>query len=78
MTDTQRLCYTILETETNKNGEYIPCIVKEGESGYFRTDWLWGKDIKIARQCAKEKNEGLGHSDKDVHKIIASSMFAKP
>ena len=70
-----RVCYYILETETASDGQYIPCIVKEGVKGYFRTDWLWGTDIEIARQCAKEKNEGLGLSAKDVDKMVCASMF---
>jgi len=69
-----RMCYYIMETETNNDGEYIPCIVKEGVSGYFRTDWLWGTDIEIARQCAKEKNGALGLTAEEVDKIIVSSM----
>ncbi len=70
----QRLCYTILETVTSEDGQFIPCIVKENEMGYFKTDWLWGKDLKLAQQCADEKNEGLGHTPEDVAIIVASSF----
>jgi len=76
MAKEKRVCYYIMETET-KNGEYIPCIVTENEAGYHRTDWLWGKDIELARECAKQKNEALGLAAKDVDKIIVSSMFKK-
>ena len=71
----ERVCYFIMETET-RNGEYIPCIVEENEAGYHRTDWLWGKDIDIARQCATDKNEALGLTQADVDIIVSSSMFA--
>jgi hypothetical protein len=64
-----------METEVDENGEYIPCIVKENESGFYRTDWHWGKDIELARECAKQKNEALELSEKDVEQIIMSSMF---
>lgn len=70
-----RVCYYIMETEVDGNGNYIPCIVKENVSGFWRTDWQWGKDIELARQCAKEKNEALGLTDADVNQIVMSSMF---
>ncbi len=70
----QRICYAIPETVINEKGEYIPCIVKEGESGYFKTDWSWGKDLKLAQQCADEKNKALEHTPEDVAIIIASSF----
>ncbi len=72
-----RVCYYIMETEVDEKGEYIPCIVEENKGGFHRTDWRWGKDIKIARQCAKEKNEALELTNEDVDKIICSSMWPK-
>ena len=71
----KRLCYNILETAISDDGQYIPTIVKEGESGYCLTDWLWGKDIEIARKCADKKNKALGLSCNDVDEIVLSSMF---
>lgn len=67
--------YYVSESITNENGEIIPVIIKEGEKGYYKTDWLWGKDIKIAEECAREKNEKLGLSSKEVDRIILQSMF---
>ncbi len=64
-----------METEVDGNGEYIPCIVKENEPGFYRTDWRWGKDIQLARKCAKKKNMALELTEEDVDKIIASSML---
>jgi len=73
----QRLAIIILETERTADGQYIPCIVKEGERGYYRTDWAWGKDKKIAEACATSRNERSGLSEDDVTTIVGSSMFAK-
>jgi hypothetical protein len=72
--DTSIVAYTIIETEQNKQG-YIPCIIKEGIKGYFRTDWNWGKDKKIAEQIAIERNDVMGLSTETVEAMIAVSMF---
>ena len=69
-----KTAYVIMETVT-RNGEFVPCIVKEGETGYYTTDWLWGSDIEFARECAKDKNEMLGLSEDDVKRLVHLSMF---
>lgn len=70
-----RVCYYIMETET-RDGQYIPCIVTENKAGFQHTDWLWGKDLELARKCAADKNEALGLTPEDVDKIITSSFRA--
>ena len=55
-----RRVYFVMETVTDKDGNYIPCIAVEGETGYYKTDWTWGKDYKLARECADDMNERLG------------------
>lgn len=70
----KKLAYIILETEKNEQGEYIPCIVKEGESGYYRTDWTWGKDQLIAQEIADDRNNRMGLSPTDVMQLTLESM----
>src|ERR1051325_9207603 len=53
-------CYFVMQTEQDADGKYIALIAKEGESGYYRTDWLWGADFALAQQCADEMNERMG------------------
>ena len=69
-----RRAYFILEPIKNKDGEYIPCIVTEGERGYHMTDWHWGTDIDIAEQCCEDKNKLLGITEEEAMKIVFSSM----
>lgn len=69
----QRVAYTILETEYDEQG-YIPCIVREGETGYYRTDWRWGHDIAAARNAAARKNADLGLTPEDVFRLEVESM----
>lgn len=64
----------IQETAVDENGEIIPCIAQRGETGYWKTDWRWGKDWDLARKLAKERNEHAGFSEEEVAEIIAESM----
>lgn len=70
----QRVAYFVKESITNENGEYIPCIAKENEQGYYKTDWTWGTNFEIAEECANDKNEMLGLSRNDINDIIASTL----
>ena len=69
----KRFAYFIMEHITNDKGQFIPCYAFENESGYYKTDWHWGKDLEIAMQCAKEKNNRLELTEDDVNEIILSS-----
>lgn len=69
----QRLIYVILETERDPEG-YIPCIVKEGETGYYRTDWNWGTDLAHAREIAKRMNERMGIDAQTAEQIHDENM----
>lgn len=66
--------YFIQETATDKNGEYIPCIARQGETGYYLTDWHWGKDRAAAEWCCDEKNAALGISKREAIIIVLQSM----
>ena len=70
----QRMVYFIQETVRTSEGGYIPCIAKEGETGYYPTDWDWGTDLELAEQCAKKKNERMGISEDEAFKIILGTM----
>lgn len=74
----KRIAYFIMPTAVDeKTGQFIPCIAVEGEKGYHKTDFLWGTDIDIAEECAKEKNEAMGISEKEATLIVLSTMGGK-
>ena len=57
----------ILETCKDDMGNFIPCIVKENETGYYTTDWEWGSDLIEANRLAVEYNERLGFRGKQCN-----------
>lgn len=57
-----------------KSAQYVPCLVIEGETGYFLTSWLWGTDLDTAREIADEYNAKAGLTPDDVMKLTAQSM----
>lgn len=69
-----RTAYLILETEYDPEKGFNPCIVKENESGYYRTDWFWGKNLDLAKEAARQKNEAMGLTPQDVQDIVDSSL----
>lgn len=58
----------------NDKGEYIALIAVEGERGFYKTDWYWGKDFNLAQECADERNARLGLSKKEAAMIQGSTM----
>lgn len=71
-----RTAYFVNQAIVNNEGEFIPCIAVEGESGYNKTDWTWGKDFDHAREVAASMNEKMGLSKIEAAKIICSTMRA--
>lgn len=71
---TGRTAYFILESQTNEQGEFRALIAVEGDSGYYKTTWFWGNDLKVAEQIAREKNKNMGISRKEACKIVLSTM----
>ena len=69
----KKIAYLIIETEKDEKG-YIPCLVRDGDRGYFTTDWRWGSDINIAKRLAKERNEAMGITPLETAKLILQSM----
>ena len=73
-----KTAYAILPTLKADNGEFIPIIVKEGETGYYKTDWTWGKDIDEAEKFARAKNRAMGISDATAQRLVIASMHSIP
>ena len=57
-----------------ESAQYVPCVVSEGEAGYFVTSWVWGNDFDVANSMADEYNEKAGLTPDDVVKLVAQSM----
>jgi hypothetical protein len=67
----------IIDTQMNDKGEYIPSIVKEGETGHYPTDWAWGTDREQAQKIADSYNIRLGLSLKEAMELTLQSMRVK-
>jgi hypothetical protein len=64
----------VSEFAKDDDGQFIPCIAKRGERGYWKTDWRWGKDWELAKRLADERNERAGFTQKQAMEIVLSSM----
>ena len=73
-TEAPRIAIFVMETQMNDKGEYIALIAVEGERGFYKTDWYWGKDFNLAQECADERNARLGLSKKEAAMIQGSTM----
>lgn len=79
-----RKCFYIDPTQDVDENGYIPSLVTENEPGHaplvgngsHAQPWYWGKTLEQANAIAKQQNERLGLTDRDVIEIISSSMFA--
>ena len=69
-----RRAYFILESQTNEKGEFRALIAVENESGYYKTDWFWGKILTDAEQIARDKNLSMGITEEEACKIVGSTM----
>ena len=69
-----RIVYFVQDTVTTDDGQYIPCIAVEGESGYHKTNWAWGSDYDIASKLCNARNGRQGISPKEANKIIIGTM----
>lgn len=70
----KRIAYFVLDTERSKNGAFLLCVAIEDETGFYRYDWDWHCSFATAKARAKEMNELLGLTDKDVTDIVISTM----
>ena len=69
-----RMVTFVNQAITTDDGEFIACLAKEGETGYYKTDWIWGKDFAIAQEAADKRNEVIGISKREAAKIVLSTM----
>lgn len=70
-----RICYFVMETQTNEKGEYRALIANDNDKGkYNLTDWYWGKDFKEAQRIADEKNLAMGITKQEATIIQLRSM----
>ncbi|VVB60566.1 Uncharacterised protein [uncultured archaeon] len=72
----KKMALIIVDIE-KENGEYVACIVKEGEKGYFTTDWRWGTDRQKAQKQADEYNAKMGITKKEAMRLTFQSMEPK-
>ena len=66
--------YFISEFAKDKNGNYIPCIAVRGTTGYYKTDWEWGKDFELAQELCDKKNAIMGITKKQAYIIQMDTM----
>ena len=73
------------ETDTLEDGQvkYIPCMIKEGVSGYFpmrgnpaehQAPWYFGNSHKTCMKYCREYNQRVGLTEKDQQEILISSI----
>jgi hypothetical protein len=67
----------ILEGITAPDGQYIPCIAIRDQAGYYKTDWLFGRNKEQAQRWIDEQNERLGLSPKEAFDLVLSSLRAQ-
>ncbi len=70
-----RIVAHILETEQDGAGDYLVCMTREGETGYYRTDWSYGPNLKLAREACDDRNSRSGISKAEAEAIVFCSMF---
>lgn len=66
--------YFLSELNKDSDGGYIPCIAKDDERGYWKTNWNWGADRKAAQALCDEMNSAMGIDRIKAAKIQAQSM----
>ena len=74
MISNKRMAFFVMATQVNDKGEYNVLIAVEGEKGYQRTDWYWGKDFDAAERLCDERNAKMGIDRRESEKIVASTM----
>jgi len=80
----QDWCYWISETQDPaKHGGYVPSRVDWNVLGHWpmtgrgegSAPWVWGKTLAEAQEVCRKANADMGLSDRDVDRILCSSMF---
>lgn len=72
---TQKYCYELLPDQMMDPSvtEVDVIIIKEGERGYYLTDWKWKKEF--AEEARDAKNAQLGLTPEEANKMLIASMF---
>lgn len=70
----KKICYTAV---MDREGGWTAGIVKEGELGYFETDWHWKTNYDTAKELCDERNLKLGLDKKDVAMLVLASMKSR-
>lgn len=71
---TARQVFFVMRTEISEDGQYIPCIAVEGETGYYKTNWKWGTDFDQAQEWCDERNQKMGISTMEAARIQVATM----
>lgn len=69
-----KVAMVILETVVDEKGHYIPCFVKEGESGYYKSNYDYGANLEDAKKAAEQFNENLGITKEGAFFMVLESM----
>jgi len=70
-----RICYWLDETLTDRQGHYVPGLVVENESGYYeQTKVVLAMDLAAAKVVVEGLNADMGITPEDARDIIGSSM----
>lgn len=70
-------CFFVSPERKNIEGDYYLLVAVDREAGFYQTEELLGKDLKVARLITKKRNRFLGISNKAARKIIHSSMLVQ-
>ena len=69
-----RMVFFVMQTQTNKDGEFRALLAIEGQRGYNLTDWFWGNDYKVAAKIANDRNADMGIDEKEATMIQLGTM----
>ena len=66
----KKICYVAVMDDDG----WTAGIVKDGETGYYLTDWNWNTTKENAENCVDDLNQRLGLTEKEAIVMVAKSM----
>ena len=83
MSETKKICVIIVAESRADDGQFIPVVVTEGETGYTplsgkgegSAPWTWGTDVERAMEMADDYTKKLGRSLEEADEITHKSLF---
>ena len=80
-----KICVIILANSRAEDGQFIPVVVTEGQTGYRplsgqgegSAPWKWGTDVQKAMDYADDYNTKLGVTPGEADVIVHKSMYPK-